>query len=221
MNPLTDKVLVRMGEGGAERAMRIASGMPQRVGGFAVGVDLLLGRGPILVGALRALGKPVLADLGILDHPRVVARAVARMGKLGARWVSISGLAGRKVIEASRAETAGYSDLSVVVSATQAGWAGDEDLKGVGISDTPGSQVSRLTRLAVRAGAGGILFPAREVGVVVQVSGNQEVGKPGTLTRIAEVWRDISSSGIAEAIKGGAHWVVATPEQVDELDTGV
>ncbi len=223
MNPLAEKVLVRMVKGDAEESIRTASRIKTQVGGFVVGADFLLDRGPILVGALCAFGKPVLADLGILDRPRVVRRAVARMGKLGARWVSVSGLSGRKGMKAAVMEAGGYSEMSVVVSAMQAAWAGDEDLKGVGISDTPGSQVSRLTRLAEWAGAGGILFPARELGVVVQVSGKEGSGKtgmPGALTRIAEASGGVPRSQIAAVIRGGAHWVVVTPEQVDELETG-
>ena len=72
------RVLVRMGAGDAEETVRAASDLKDRVGGFVVGADLLLDRGPILVGALCAFGRPVLADLGILDRPRAVARAVAR-----------------------------------------------------------------------------------------------------------------------------------------------
>ncbi len=224
MSLSTQNVLMRMGGGDAEEAVRTASELKSRVGGFVIGADLLLDRGPILVGPLRTLGKPVLADLGILDRPRVVARAVARMGKLGARWVSVSGLGGRRVVKAAVEEAGGYPETSVVVSAAQAGWAGDEELKRVGISDTPGSQVSRLTKLALLTGAGGILFPARELGVVVQVSvptGSSGMGNPGGLSRMAEVPKGLSCSEIAATVRGGAHWVVVTPEQAENLEAGI
>ena len=58
----------------------------------------------------------MLVDLGIIDAPEVVARAVARMGKLGARWVSVSGLVGRTAVRAAVAEANEYPNTSVVVS---------------------------------------------------------------------------------------------------------
>ena len=223
MTDSTHKVLMRLSGGDAEETIRVASERKGRVGGFVVGAGLLLDRGPIVVGALRAFGKPVLADLGILDRPRVVARAVARMGRLGARWVSVSGLAGRAAVEAAVREAEEYHRTSVVVSAAQAGFLSGEELKGVGISDTPGTQVSRLTRLASRAGAAGVLFPMRELGVAVQVSAAEQtrVGNPEALSRMAEVPDGLSCFGISDAIGRGAHWVVVTPEQADQLEAGL
>ena len=223
MKSLSEQILLRIVKGDAEEAIRTASRLKKQVGGFVIGVDLLLDRGPILVGALCAFEKPVLADLGILDRPAVVRKAVARMGKLGARWVSVSGLAGRKGMKAAVAQAQRYPETSVLVSAMFSDWADDQDLKGVGISDTPGSQVSRLTKLAAATGAEGILFPERELGVVAQVSRagrSSNVGKGGALTRIAEAGRGTSRPGLESAIRGGAHWMVVRPEQVDELGFG-
>ena len=81
-----ERVLVRLDGPDAEATIRTAQELSGRVGGWVVGMDLLLDCGPILVGALCTLGKPVLVDLSLLARPMVVARAVARMGKLGARW---------------------------------------------------------------------------------------------------------------------------------------
>ena len=220
MSSVAEHLLLRMAGADAEETIRTASKMRDTVGGFAIGADLLLGRGPILVGALAGFGKPVLADLGILDRPSVVTRAVATMGRLGARWVSVSGLAGRRGVKAAVEETKRYPQTSIVVSAVQAGWASDEDLKGVGISDTPGSQVSRFTKLALRSGASAILFPVRELGVVAQVAENRtysSLGNPGGLSAMAEVSGGLSCAGIATIIRSGAQWVVAAPEQVEKL----
>lgn len=223
MTSPTGRVLVRMGAGDAEEAVRAASALRDRVGGFVVGADLLLDRGPILVGALCAFGRPVLADLGILDRPRAVARAVARMAKLGARWVSVPGLGGRAVVEAAVSEAQGYPETTVVVSAALAGWAGDDQLKGVGVSDTPGRLVARLTKLALGTGAGGILFPARELGVAVPLSAAEagpEVAKTVGLSRMAEFFERLSCSEVVSTVSGGADWVVAAQDQVEELNEG-
>jgi len=206
-------VLVRLDGADAEATIRTAQDLGERVGGWVIGMDLLLDCGPILVGALCALGKPVLVDLSLLARPSVVARAVARMGKLGARWVSVSGLGGRTAVEAAVGAGGDYPDTEVTVSASLTGWLRDDELRGVGIRDTPGQHVSRITKLAVRYAADGIVFPARELGVVAQASGNSE-----RLSRLAEAPDGLSSWGnmaeMADILAGGAHWVITDERTV-------
>ena len=220
-----EQVLVRLAGVDAEEAVRSVSVLKDHCGGFVVGAGMLVDRGPILVGTLCAFGKPVLVDLGIVERPSEVVRAVARMGKLGARWVGVGGLGGRRVLEAAVAESEKYPQTSVLVSATLVGWARDSELKGVGISDTPGTQVSRMTKLASNCGARGIIFPARELGVAVQVSGGEgftEVGNSGGLLRMADATGYLSSSGqmneIDGMISGGAHRVIVPQAAVGGVD---
>ena len=207
MSSGSEQVLVRLDAADAEAAIRTAQDLSGRAGGWVLGMDLLLDCGPILVGALCALGKPVLVDLSLLARPTAVARAVARVAKLGARWASVSGLGGRKAVEAAVGVGEDFPDTEVTVSASLTGWMRDDELRGVGIRDTPGQQVSRITKLAVSCAADGILFPARELGVVVQTSGNSE-----RLSRFAETPDRLFSWGnmgeIADILAGGAHWVI-------------
>lgn len=207
------QVLVRLDGVDAETAIRTAQDLRGRVGGWVVGMDLLLDCGPILVGALCSLGKPVLVDLSFLARPSTMARAVARMGKLGTRWVAVSGLGGRTAVEAAVGAGGDYPDTEVTVSASLTGWVREDELSGVGIRDTPGQQVSRMTKLAVRCAADGIVFPARELGVVVQSSGKTE-----GLSRIAEAPDRLSSGGYmaetADILSGGAHWVIVPQRAV-------
>ncbi len=220
MSGVTRRTLVRLEGQDAEGAVRAAQEMADGVGGFVVGTDLLVERGPILVATLCAVERPVLVDIGILDSAPVVARVVGGLGKLGARWVSVSGLSGHRAIESAVAEAAGFPGTAVVVSASLPGWAGREDMSAAGISDSPGRQVSRMTRLAERAGAGGIIFPARELGVAVQVSararGGSRVGNSGGFTRMAEATGRLSSTEdttheqIDAHLEGGADWVIVS-----------
>lgn len=205
MSSPRERLLVRLEGADAETTIRTAQDLTPRVGGWVVGMDLLLDCGPILVGALCTLGRPVLVDLSVLVRPPAVARAVSRMGKLGARWVTVSGLGGRTAAEAAVGAARNFPDTAVTVSASLAGWAGEDELRGVGIRDTPGQLVSRMTRLAVRSGADGIVFPAPELGVVVQVSGNSE-----GFSRFAEVPDRLSSlEKVADILAGGAQWAIA------------
>lgn len=126
------------------------------------------------------------------------------------------------MVEAAVAEADGYPETSVLVSAALAGWVGDSELKGVGIFDTPGSQVSRMTKLALKSGAEGILFPARELGVVVQVcrpEASCRMGNSRVLWRVADTTGCLSSSEhMTEAddiVAGGAHRVIIPQVRVE------
>ena len=55
----------------------------EEVGGFKVGLGLLHGPGPGVVGAIADLGKPVFADAKLHDIPSQVETAAAATGPLG------------------------------------------------------------------------------------------------------------------------------------------
>jgi len=101
MSSGAERVLVRLDGADAEATIRTAQELNGRVGGWVVGMDLILDCGPILVGALCALGQPILVDLSLLARLPEVHRAVANMGKLGAGWVSVAGVGGRTALEAA------------------------------------------------------------------------------------------------------------------------
>ena len=63
MNP----VLVALDLPTAEGALRLAERLAPHVGGFKVGLELLMGPGPATVAAIRRLGKPVFADAKLAE----------------------------------------------------------------------------------------------------------------------------------------------------------
>jgi orotidine-5'-phosphate decarboxylase len=203
-------VLVALDLPTAEEAVRMAERLAPHVGGFKVGLELLMGPGPATVAAIRRLGKPVFVDAKLADIPNTVRAAARQLGALGARWVSVHASGGLDMIRAAvaglavgaRGNEAGILAVTVLTSLD------GNQLASVGIAGTVGKQTARLARLAAEAGAEGVVCGVRELGDVRQVA-------PGLM----RVTPGIRPSGTApddqarvatpvEAVKRGANLLV-------------
>lgn len=203
-------ILVALDVPTAEEAVRLAERLAPLVGGFKVGLELLMGPGPATVAAISQFGRPVFADAKLADIPNTVAAAARQLGALGARWVSVHAGGGLDMMKAAvaglvsgaRGNEAGVLAVSVLTSFDGAG------LTSVGVSGTVGKQTARLARLAASAGVEGVVCAVRELGDVGQVApgllrvtpGIRPTGStPNDQTRVATP---------AEAMKRGANLLV-------------
>lgn len=174
-------VLVALDVPSAEEAVRLAEVLRPHVGGFKVGLELLMGPGPGTLAAVGDLGLPVFCDAKLCDIPATVEAAARQLGRYGARWVSVHAAGGRAMMEAARAglETgsgqrpAGILAVTVLTSLDASG------LAEVGMGESPGRQVSRLSRLAAAAGVEGVVCSVGELGTVAQVAPELLTVTPG------------------------------------------
>jgi orotidine-5'-phosphate decarboxylase len=137
-----------------------------------VGLELFSAEGGA---AVRRIGahRPVFLDLKLHDIPNTVAGAVRALSPLKPAWLTIHAAGGAAMIAAAReaAEQAGGSPgprasgatrirlLAVTVLTSLDAAA----LADIGVSGGPVQQVLRLGRLAVAAGADGLVCSPREV----------------------------------------------------------
>jgi orotidine-5'-phosphate decarboxylase len=167
---MASPVVVALDVATAAEAIALARAVEPYVRGFKVGLPLLHGPGPGVVGALARIG-PVMVDAKLHDIPSQVRAAAARLGEYGARWVTVHGAGGAEMLEAavagvgeSTGEAGGVLAETVLTSLDAAGTA------AVGLGNRPGRVVARLARLAAEAGAEGVVCATRELGDVVQVA---------------------------------------------------
>jgi orotidine-5'-phosphate decarboxylase len=201
-------VIVALDLPSAEDAIRLARAVAPHVGGFKVGLGLLHGPGPGTVAALAALGRPVFADAKLHDIPSQVEQAADRLARVGARWVTAHVGGGEAMLCAAveglrrgAPGEAGVLGVSVLTSLDAAA------LAAVGITATPGKLVSRMARVAARAGCEGVVCSPQEIGVVRQVAPEIAIVTPGI--RFDEVDDDQRrTAGPAEALERGATWLV-------------
>jgi len=165
-------ILVALDVQGAEEAVRIAEKVGPAVGGFKVGLELLMGSGPATVGALARLEKPVFADAKLHDIPNTVRESARQLGRMGARWLTIHASGGAEQLEAGVegfAQGAGDRPAGVL-AVTVLTSLSDADLAKTGVTGTTGRQTSRLAKLAEACGTEGIICSVRELGVVSEVA---------------------------------------------------
>lgn len=203
-------ILVALDFADARTAVETANRLKDHVGGFKVGLELLMGPGPATVAAIRELGRPVFVDAKLHDIPNTVNRAARALGSVGARWVTAHASGGPAMLEAAVSglaegaggHPAGILAITVLTSLTAA------DLGATGITGSPGRQVSRLAKLAAAAQAEGVVCSVRELGDVHQVAPQLTRVTPGIRPSGTAADDQIRVDTPENAISRGADWLV-------------
>jgi orotidine-5'-phosphate decarboxylase len=144
-------------------AERFARQVAPHVGMLKVGLELFAAEGPAVVRALAALGRPVFLDLKLHDIPNTVEGAARSAAASGARLLTVHAAGGAAMVAAAvRGAGPGVRVLAVTVLTSLDAAA----LEEVGLSGPPLEAVVRLARLAVGAGAGGLVCSPLEVRAV-------------------------------------------------------
>ena len=129
---------------------------------FKLGLEYFLANG---ADGLRAVGaRPVFLDLKLHDIPNTVAGAVRAVLPLRPRMLTLHAAGGAAMVTAARraAEQAG-PDRPILLAVTVLTSLDAAALAATGVSATPAAQVLRLARLAMDAGADGLVCSAHEV----------------------------------------------------------
>lgn len=166
MNP----IIVALDLRSAEETVRLARRLAPFVGGFKVGLGLLHGPGPGLVGALARLERPVFADAKLHDIPSQVEAAARRLGECGARWVTVHASGGVEMMEAARRGLSETSARGGILAVTVLTSLDATALAGLGLNGSPGRLVARLAKAAGAAGVEGVVCSVKELGDVAQVA---------------------------------------------------
>jgi orotidine-5'-phosphate decarboxylase len=130
-----------------------------------VGLELFTAEGPRVVEYLRGEGKRVFLDLKLYDIPNTVRGAVKSAAGMGVSLLTVHGYGGAAMVDAA-VEGAG-KDLGILVVTVLTSF----DASSLGIAlgrEAPelGGEVLRLSQLADRAGAHGIVCSGHEVRAV-------------------------------------------------------
>jgi orotidine-5'-phosphate decarboxylase len=154
-------------------------------------LDLLPDRAPVKVGSvlmtragsgfirsLVANGHPVFLDLKWHDIPNTVRGAVEAALDLGVSMVTVHALGGPAMIEAAAKAAGDRMAVVAVTVLTSHDAAAFGEVMGRPTPDLRG-EVVRLARLAMGAGASGVVCSAEELAGVVPVVGRGRVVVPG------------------------------------------
>ncbi|ACG75260.1 orotidine 5'-phosphate decarboxylase [Anaeromyxobacter sp. K] len=183
-----------------------ARAVAPEVGLLKVGLELFAAEGPAAVRAAARLGRPVFLDLKLHDIPNTVEGAARSAAASGAALLTVHAAGGAEMVKAAvRGAGPGVRVLAVTVLTSLDAAA----LDAVGLAGPPEAAVVRLARLAVGAGAGGIVCSPHEVAAVRAAVG------PGPLLVVPGVRPAGAAKGDqarvatpAEAVRAGADVIV-------------
>jgi orotidine-5'-phosphate decarboxylase len=182
--------------------------------GFKAGLQLIHAEGPHLLGEL-AERAPLVVDAKLHDIPATVERACLALGRLGAEAVTLHALGGREMVRRgvdalARAAAAVGLRPSVALAVTILTSHDEAAMRDeLGLMGAPAAAVARLGRLAVAAGAAGVVCAPTEAAAVRAALGPTAVVlTPGV--RPAPVAGDDQRrvAGPGEAIAAGASAIV-------------
>jgi orotidine-5'-phosphate decarboxylase len=205
---MVNPVLVALDVPTAEQARLLAESTLPYVGGFKVGLEILMAAGPSIIDDIASLGKPVFCDAKLHDIPNTVAHAARQIGARGARWVTVHAPGGHRMVEAAVAGIASTNPSGGVFAVTVLTSLGQDDLAPVGVDSTIEIQVRRLARLAASAGAEGVVCSVADIPTVHAADANLVTVTPGIRPTGSSAAEQARVATPAEAVAAGATWLV-------------
>ena len=137
---------------------------------FKIGLQLFSRTGPTLSRYILAQDKHVFLDLKLHDIPNTVAHAARAAAELGVDLITVHASGGRRMVAAAREAVEG-TDTRVLAVTILTSLSEEELRNEVGMSETPEEAVARLARMAVGAGAHGVVASPREIAVLRETVG--------------------------------------------------
>jgi orotidine-5'-phosphate decarboxylase len=206
---VVNRVLVALDVPTADEALTLARTLQPHVGGFKVGLELLMGEGSAIVSRVADLGLPVFVDAKLHDIPNTVGRAAERLGSLGARWVTVHASGGREMVrvaaEALNESSGGTAGVLAVTILTS---LGEYELAEIGIERPLDELVSSLARSAAAGGAEGVVCAVTEARLVQALGLGLTVVTPGIRPAEAGAFDQKRVASPATAIRAGSDLLV-------------
>jgi orotidine-5'-phosphate decarboxylase len=163
-----DRIVAALDVPDPAAAAALAGKLAGHVGMYKVGLELFVAHGRAAIDSVRPFGLPIFLDLKLHDIPQTVEAAARGAGALGAALVTVHASGGAEMIAAARrglsagAAAAGLA-APKLLAVTVLTSLGADDLRAVGFAGTPAEAALRLSRVAMKAGADGLVCSPEEV----------------------------------------------------------
>lgn len=175
-----------------------------------VGKELFTRSGPALVRDLQSRGFDVFLDLKFHDIPNTTSAAVAAAADLGVWMVNVHASGGERMMTACRDRLESFGkDRPLLIAVTVLTSMGPEDLAGIGITDSPEAQVSRLATLTRNCGLDGVVCSAQEAPALKAEQGKDfKLVTPGIRPLSADKGDQQRIMTPTDALKAGSDYLV-------------
>jgi orotidine-5'-phosphate decarboxylase len=209
-----DRIVAALDVPDPATAAALARKLSGHVGMLKVGLELFVAHGSAAIEAVKPASLPIFLDIKLHDIPNTVEGAARGAGTLGAALVTVHASGGAEMIRAVRkglevgAKQAGMAPprilaVTILTSLRQG------DLVAIGFAGSPAEAALRLARLAMEAGADGIVCSPEEVAVL-----RRELGPgpllvvPGIRAEGATKYDQQRTGSARQAVRDGASLVV-------------
>ncbi len=191
----------------ADQARAWAEALTPYCGLLKLGLEFVLSQGP--AGVRSMTGRPVFLDLKLHDIPNTVAGAVRAVLPLHPRMLTLHAGGGAAMIEAARRAADDGGDPPLLLAVTVLTSLDSSALHATGVAGGPRQQVLRLARLALGAGADGLVCSAHEASMLRDALGSAPVlVVPGIRPAGAIAGDQARTMSPREAVDAGADWIV-------------
>lgn len=189
------------------RARRWASALAPHCGLMKLGLEFFVANGPAAVG--HVTDRPVFLDLKLHDIPNTVASAVRAVLPLRPAMLTLHAGGGAAMVAAAREAAGNGEGRPLLLAVTVLTSLDAEALHATGVAGGVRQQVLRLARLALAAGADGLVCGAGEVAMLRDALGAGPVlVVPGIRPAGAASGDQARAVTPAEAARAGADWLV-------------
>ena len=188
------------------QAVAWADQLAPHCGMLKLGLEFFLAAGP---GGVRGVTqRPVFLDLKLHDIPNTVAGAVRAVLPLRPCMLTLHASGGGAMIEAARRAAEGQ-DRPILLAVTVLTSLDSSALHATGVAGGPRQQVLRLARLALSAGADGMVCSAHEAAMLRDALGAGPVlVVPGIRPAGADTGDQARTMTPRQAVDAGADWIV-------------
>ena len=191
----------------ADQALAWANVLAPHCGMLKLGLEFVLAQGPPGVRAIT--GRPVFLDLKLHDIPNTVSGAMHALLPLRPRMLTLHAGGGSAMIEAARRAADTVEDVPILLAVTVLTSLDSSALHATGVAGGPRQQVLRLARLALGAGADGLVCSAHEVSMLRDALGDGPVLVVPGIRPLGSVLGDqMRTMAPREAVDAGADWIV-------------
>ena len=206
---MDSRIIVALDVPTAAAAHTVVKEIGDAVSFYKVGLELFLAEGPSVLELLREEGKRIFLDLKFHDIPRTVEHAVQSVLKYRPDLLTIHASGGQAMVSgaAKAIQEAGADSRLLAVTVLTS--LNQDDLVQMGVVRPVAEQVVSLGKLAVEAGANGLVCSPLEVSLLRQALGAGPVlVTPGVRPAGAGVGDQKRVMTPGDAIRAGSTYLV-------------
>ena len=207
------EIIVALDVPSAREAAQTVARIGDAVSFYKVGLELFLADGPETLRMLKGEGKSVFLDLKLHDIPRTVERAVGSCLRYGADLLTIHAQGSVAMVEGAARAVREAGAATKILAVTLLTSLDQSDLDRLGVACSVADEVLALGRMAVGAGAHGLVCSPREVAALRDALGPDAIlVTPGVRPAGGELGDQKRVATPGDAIRAGAtHLVVGRP----------